>query len=68
MRRGEEALETVKLALDVWYELWENAGSEGSPGPQQPTEEVDPPYPWLEDNLAWDRGTRPRSVYYERCI
>lgn len=55
----------MKLALDVWYELWEKAGSEGDPGHEQHPDVEDRHYPWLEDNfLTWNGNMRPRSVYY----
>ena len=28
-------METMKLELDIWYELWENVGSEGGPDPER---------------------------------
>jgi hypothetical protein len=59
---------TVKLALDVWYELWENAASESRPSLDQHPDEGDHHYPWLEDGRAWNRDTRPRSLYYTSLV
>jgi len=33
----------MKLALDVWYELWERTGSEGGTEPNFQTDEQDDP-------------------------
>ena len=43
----------MKLALDVWYELWEKTGSEdGTNSDRHPVLE-DEYHPWHEDYLAW---------------
>jgi hypothetical protein len=58
--------EIVKLALDVWYALWEDVGNEGGPGPDRRPDEKDRYYtwvedekgryyPWVEDYQAWIR-------------
>ena len=47
----------MKLALDVWYELWENAGSGGGLGPDRHPDEEDHHYPLPEDYLGGS-GTR----------
>jgi len=40
----------MKMALDYWYELWENAGNKGRPSLQrQHSEEEDRSYPWEKD-------------------
>lgn len=43
----------MKLALDVWYELWEKTSSEGSTNSDQHPGQGDEYYPWCEDYLAW---------------
>jgi hypothetical protein len=51
----------MKLALDVWYELWDKVGSEGGPDPNRHPDEEDRNYPWREDYLAWIRSKEARS-------
>jgi hypothetical protein len=51
----------MKLALDVWYELWDKVGSEGGPDPNRHPDEEDRNYPWREDYLAWIRSKEVRS-------
>ncbi len=46
----------MKLALDVWYELWEKTGGEGDTEPKRHLEEEDYYYPWREDYLRWVGG------------
>jgi hypothetical protein len=59
----EEALETMKLALDVWHDLWENAERNGGCDPDRHPDEENRYYPWSEDYLAWVRDTKPRGEY-----
>ena len=54
----------MKLALDVWYDLWENAESDGGRDPDRHPGEENQHYPWSEDHLVWIRDTKPRSEYY----
>jgi len=54
----------MKLALDVWYELWENAGSGGGLGPERNPDEEDRHYPWPEDYLAWSGDKEVHSEYH----
>ena len=54
----------MKLALDVWYELWENAESEGGCGPERHLGEENRHHSWSEDYLVWVRDTKPRGEYY----
>ena len=58
----------MKLALDVWHELWENVGSQGDPNPEQRPDEGERYYPWVADDLAWSRDTKPRSVYHDSLV
>lgn len=51
----------MKLALDVWYSLWEKTGREGRPDPNLHPEEEDRYYPWGEDHPAWIRSKEARS-------
>jgi hypothetical protein len=51
----------MKLALDVWYELWDKTGSEDGAPPDQPLEEEDEYHPWHEDYLVWIRGKEAQS-------
>ena len=55
----------MKLALDVWYELWENVGSERYANLEQRPDEGERYYLWLEADLAWSRDTKPRSVFHD---
>ena len=43
----------MKLALDVWYELWERTGSEGGTDLDRRPGQEDEYYPWHEDYLVW---------------
>lgn len=43
----------MKLALDVWYELWEKTAIEDGSSPYQRPDEEDPYHPWREDYRAW---------------
>jgi hypothetical protein len=64
-RVGERGdLEIVKLALDVWYELWENVGSESEPDSEQPLSEGSLYYSQPESYPAWLRDEETRSEYY----
>ena len=54
----------MKLALDVWYELWENAQSEGGRGPGWHLGEETRHYSWSENYLVWVRDTKPRGEYH----
>ena len=54
----------MKLALDVWYELWENAGSRGGLGPDRHPDEEDRHYPWPEDYLTWMGDKEGHSEYH----
>ena len=55
----------MKLALDVWYELWERTtASEDGTAPNRHPEDED--YyscynPWREDYLAWVRTKEARD-------
>jgi hypothetical protein len=51
----------MKLALDVWYELWDKTGSEDGAPSIQHLDEEDEYYPWHEDRLAWIRGKEAQS-------
>jgi hypothetical protein len=53
----------MKLALDVWYELWEKADGEGATEPNRHLEEEDDYYyyPWREDYLRWVGGEEARA-------
>lgn len=51
----------MKLALDVWYELWEKTGSEGGTEPNRHLAEEDDYYPRREDYLVWIRDREARS-------
>ncbi len=52
----------MKLALDVWYELWEKTGGEGATEPDRHLEEEDYYYyPWREDYLTWVGGKEARA-------
>ena len=53
----------MKLALDVWYALWEDVGNESGPDPDQPAHEKDSYYPWTEDYRAWIRDRQVRGDY-----
>ncbi len=54
----------MKLALDVWYDLWENAESNDGRGSDRHPGEWNRHYLWSEDYLVWVRDTKPRSAYY----
>jgi hypothetical protein len=54
----------VKLALDVWYELWENVGSESEPDSEQPLSEGSLYYSQPESYPVWLRDEETRSEYY----
>jgi hypothetical protein len=54
----------VKLALDVWYELWERAGDNGGPGRVRDPGAEYRPNPWPEEYRTWIGGQEPRSGYY----
>jgi hypothetical protein len=44
----------MKMALDYWYELWENSGRKGSPSLEtQHSDKEDRCYPWEEGCRAW---------------
>ena len=51
----------MKLALDVWYKLWERTGSEGGTDPDRHLEKEDGYYSWRKDYSAWIRGKEARS-------
>jgi len=51
----------MKLALDIWYELWEKTCIEGSPDPNRHPDEEDRYYPRQKDYLAWIRSKEARS-------
>jgi len=57
----------MKLALDVWYELWEKTGSEGAPDPDRHHDEEDRYHLWREDYLAWVRGKERAFTAVERA-
>ena len=54
----------MKLALDVWYELWENVGSESETDSEQPQSEGPLYYSQPEIYPAWLRDKETRSEYY----
>ncbi len=54
----------MKLALDAWYDLWENAESDGDRSPDPHPGEENRHCLWLEDYLVWVRDAKPRSAYY----
>jgi hypothetical protein len=54
----------MKLALDVWYDLWENAERDGGCGLERHSGEENRHYPWAEDYLAWVTDMKPRREYY----
>jgi len=54
----------VKLALDVWYELWERADDNGGPGRGRDPGAGHRSNPWPEEYRAWIGGQEPRSGYY----
>jgi hypothetical protein len=54
----------VKVALDVWYDLWETAESDGGRVPGRHSGEENRHYPWSEDYLALVRDMKPRGEYY----
>jgi hypothetical protein len=54
----------MKLALDVWYELWERTtASEDGTAPNRHPEEEAYSYhgPWREDYLTWVRAKEARD-------
>ena len=54
----------MKLALDVWYELWERTtASEDGTAPNRHPEEEAYSYhaPWREDYLTWVRSKEARD-------
>jgi hypothetical protein len=54
----------VKLALDVWYELWENVGSESEPDSGQPSDEGTLYYSQPESHPSWLRDQETRGESY----
>jgi hypothetical protein len=51
----------MKMALDIWYELWEKTGSQGSTDPYRHPDEQDRSYPWQEDYPTWIKSKEARS-------
>jgi hypothetical protein len=51
----------MKMALDYWYELWENSGSKGGTSLDQHPEEEDRSYQWEEDCRVWIRDKESPS-------
>jgi hypothetical protein len=51
----------MKMALDIWYELWEKTGSESSTDPYRHPDEQDRSYPWQEDYPRWIKSKEARS-------